>query len=269
MTAEDKMNKDAEDLITCWAQSPFPSIKTTSYFPAYARLFGHLRGAECTFVETGILDGGSLFMWRSWLGQKARIVGIDLNPEAKKWKSHGFEVYIGDQGDPNFWANILPQIGRIDAFLDDGGHQSFQQIVTVASVLEHSREQCVIAVEDTYTSFMRDFASHGANTFLEYAKSASDCIVGRSFDLYKDRFVTPVNRKSIQQFANVFSIEFFNGIVAFHVNPAACVPAQIVRNRQERRAADFRYAGKNSAVVSWPDIQTEKLIEVQGGASEK
>jgi hypothetical protein len=51
-----------DELVRCWQNAPHPSIKTTSYFPAYVQLFQHLRGTECTFVETGILDGGSLFM---------------------------------------------------------------------------------------------------------------------------------------------------------------------------------------------------------------
>lgn len=269
MTAPHTIAKDTEELTACWAQSPFPSIKTTSYFPVYAQLFGHLRNTDSTFVETGILDGGSLFMWRNWLGPKARIIGVDLNPEAKKWESQGFEIHIGDQGDPAFWSEALPKMGQIDAFLDDGGHQSFQQIVTVSALVDYCQHDCVVAVEDTYTSFMKDFSSYGPHSFLEYAKDATDCIVGRSFDLYKDRFETPVNSKSIREFSKVFSIQFFNGIVAFQVSPSRCVPAQLVRNKQERRATDFRYAGRNSAVVPWPDIRAENLVVITGGAKEK
>ena len=102
------LSQSTEELIQCWANSPYPSIKTSTYFAAYAQIFGHLRNTDCTFVETGILDGGSLFMWRSWLGPKAKIVGIDLNPQARKWEAHGFEIHIGDQGDPSFWSETLP-----------------------------------------------------------------------------------------------------------------------------------------------------------------
>ena len=37
---------------------------------------------KIVFVEVGVADGGSLHMWRSYLGKKARIIGIDLNPIA-------------------------------------------------------------------------------------------------------------------------------------------------------------------------------------------
>ena len=112
-------------------------------------------------------------MWRSWFGPKARIVGIDLKPEARNWDDHGFEIHFGDQGGPAFWAETPPRIGKIDAFLDDGGHQFFQQIVTVAALIANCHNDSVIAVEDNYTSFMSDFSPHSANTFLEYAKDST------------------------------------------------------------------------------------------------
>ena len=258
--------KSLEDLFRCWEQSPHPSVKITSYFPVYVQLFSHLRGTACTFVETGILDGGSLFMWRRWLGDKARIVGIDLNPDAIKWRAHGFEVHTGDQGDPAFWSETLPKIGQIDGVLDDGGHQSFQQISTVLALLEHCSQDCIVAVEDTYCSFMNDFASHGQHSFLEYSKAVTDCIVGRSFPMYPKRFPSTQNMRSIQQFANLFSLQFYNGIVAFQISPSGSVPAKIVRNSNERRATDFRHAGKNSAVFEWPDIFEPRKVTVRGGA---
>jgi len=253
-----------DDLVRCWQNAPHPSIKTTSYFPVYVQLFQHLRGRECTFVETGILDGGSLFMWRDWLGPNARVVGIDLNPDARKWEKEGFSIFIGDQGDPAFWRDTLPKIGRIDAFLDDGGHQSFQQIVTVQEVIAHIRNEAVVAVEDSYTSFMNDFASHGEHSFLEYAKDATDCIVGRSFEMYPNRTPNPFNVASVQQFVNVLSINFYNGIVAFQLNPAACVPPQVVRNQNLRGAMDFRHEGKNEAAIEWPDVRKPRTVTVKG-----
>ena len=56
-------------------------------------------------------------MWKNWLGDKARIIGIDLNPEALKWKDHGFEIFIGDQGDPNFWNEFFRTVGMFGALL--------------------------------------------------------------------------------------------------------------------------------------------------------
>jgi hypothetical protein len=253
------------DLVDAWNASPFPSIKTSSYFRPYVKEFSHLRGQECTFVETGILDGGSLFMWRKWLGDGARIIGIDMNPEARKWEREGFEIHIGDQGDPAFWRKTLPAIGHIDGFLDDGGHQSFQQIVTVRELIAFLESRCVIVVEDTYTSFMNDFAAHGNHSFLEFAKDATDCVLGRSFGLYPDRFPKPHNLDAIKSFQKVFAINFYSGIVAFQIDPSSCVEPKIVRNKAPAGASDYRYQGMESAVVDWPNVLAKEVVLVKGG----
>lgn len=259
------MTLDVEELIEAWQCSPEPSIKISSYFPIYANLFGHLRNKKCTFIETGVLEGGSLFMWKKWLGSEARIIGVDLNPGAKKWESFGFEIFIGDQASPAFWKTVFSEVGHFDAFLDDGGHQSFQQIVSVQQAIQHSKGDCIIAVEDTYTSFMNDFQSHKNRSFLEYSKDATDLLVGRSFEMYPRRFPDIVNSVEILKFEKVFNISFFNGIVAFHVAPSLCFDASIVRNKQSSPIKDFRYDGLDGATLSWPNIFREELVEVEGG----
>ena len=76
------IKKKIED---CFFNSPFKSIKHNSYFATYEKLFSEYVGKKITFVEVGILNGGSLFMRRDYFGKQARIIGIDNNPEAKKW----------------------------------------------------------------------------------------------------------------------------------------------------------------------------------------
>ena len=83
--------------------SSFYSLKHTNYFQIYDELLLKFVGLPVTFLEIGILDGGSLFMWRDFLGDNARIIGVDLNPAATKWREHGFEIFIGDQSNPDFW----------------------------------------------------------------------------------------------------------------------------------------------------------------------
>lgn len=255
-----------ERLLESYAGSPEPSFKVSNYFPIYTDLFSHLRGTECTFIETGILNGGSLFMWRSWLGHQARIVGVDLNPAARKWAERGFEIYIGDQGDPEFWQATFQRIGKFDALLDDGGHQSFQQITTLTESIRAARSKCVIAVEDTCTSFMKEFSRHRNHTFLEYAKDATDNLLGKTSHLFAGQFPAIDNPESVRFFENVYSIEFFAGIVAFKIDPALVKRPELAWNRKPKQeASDFRYAGKDSATVEWPNPFTRKTVVVRGG----
>jgi len=258
-----------ERLKNSWKNSPYPSIKISNYFDAYVESFAHLINKKCVFIETGILDGGSLFMWREWLGPEARIIGIDLNPLAKKWEKHGFEIFIGDQGDPRFWKDTFQEIGPFDALLDDGGHQSFQQINTCIEAIKHASRPCVIAIEDTGTSFMKDFHQKKDDTFLEYSKAATDVLLGSLVNNNLERFPSIQNRVSMDEYDSVYNIRFYSGVVTFHVDKNKCMEPEVLRNCENKDgsiASDFRYEGLDSVLVNWPSIFSKNIVKnVKGG----
>jgi len=110
------------EVFKAYKKSPYLSLKHSTYFQVYEELLSQYRNTAFTFVEIGVLNGGSLFMWREFFGDKARIIGIDLNPLAKKWEKDGFEIHIGSQSNPEFWGQFFKEVGMIDVLLDDGGH---------------------------------------------------------------------------------------------------------------------------------------------------
>jgi len=259
---------DFNELVEAFRSSPYPSLKLTNYFKIYADTFRHLRNTPCTFIETGILNGGSLFMWRKWLGAQARIIGVDLNPEAKKWEAHGFEIHIGDQGDPEFWQKFYTGVGNCRAMLDDGGHQSFQQIVTATEAIRHAHEKCVVVIEDTHSNFMQEFSRHRNHSFLEYAKDATDILLMPHSQLFPNQFPPIDNMEVVALFKKVHSMEFFTGLVAFKINPVAELPSQLVWNTKPlKSASDFRYHGVDSATTIWPDPFSKKAVTIFGGKS--
>ena len=77
--------------LKAYQTSSQPSHKHTTYFDVYDKLFNKYQNKKITFVEVGVQYGGSLFMWQNYFGENARIIGIDLNPDAKKWEKYGFE----------------------------------------------------------------------------------------------------------------------------------------------------------------------------------
>lgn len=261
--------KALQDLKNCFNESPHPSFKVTNYFQIYSDLFAHLRDIKCTFIETGVLNGGSLFMWRKWLGEKARIIGVDLNPAAKKWENFGFEIYTGDQGDPLFWQDTFKKIGNFDVLLDDGGHQSFQQIVTLSEAIKAAKNKCIIAIEDTCTSFFKEFSGHRAHSFLEYAKDSTDSLLARTSNFFPGEFPTINNTKIEEQFSSIYSVQFYSGIVAYTIDPVVKHRPQLVWNHLPKESAenDFRYNGTSSARVDWPDLFTDQSIVVMGGSA--
>ena len=72
-----------KNLKKLFLQSPYFSTKYSSYFDTYDKIFSKFINKKITFVEVGVLNGGSLFMWRKYFGKKARIIGVDNNQSAK------------------------------------------------------------------------------------------------------------------------------------------------------------------------------------------
>ena len=62
-------------------KAPYRAVKHENYFAIYDELLESFRGREFTFVEIGVLHGGSLFMWRDYFGGSVRIIGVDLSSD--------------------------------------------------------------------------------------------------------------------------------------------------------------------------------------------
>lgn len=194
---------------TSYVKSPYKTIKHSTYFDTYDYLLNDFRNKPITFVEIGIFKGGSLFAWRDYFGPQARIIGIDINPEAKQWESHGFEIFIGDQADENFLPSLFASIGPIDIVLDDGGHAYEQQIVTLEHSINFIKDDGMVIIEDTHTSYMDGFGPR-SRSFIDYTKLLIDRI--------NMRFSAFNTEKSERR---IWSILIFESIVAFKVNRPA------------------------------------------------
>ena len=217
-------------------KSPEPSLKVTSYFEVYDHLFKDFQNKPITFVEIGILNGGSLFMWREFFGEKARIIGIDLNPKAKKWEKDGFEIYIGNQADPNFWNDFKLKVGSIDILIDDGGHTYPQQIITTESILDIINDGGILAIEDTHTSYAEGYGRKEYN-FIQYTKFWIDKINSRFSGFGKK-----------QTDSRVWSVEIYESIVAFKINKKATqiISKPIWNRKPDENERDFRnFASKD------------------------
>jgi len=156
------------------------SMKHDSYFQVYEHLLERFVGQPITFVEVGVLNGGSLFMWREYFGPQARIIGVEYNEGAVRWREHGFEIHIGDQGDPAFWKAFFAAVGPVDVLLDDGGHTNQQQIVTAASAFPNVRDGGLVIVEDTHASYLPEFGNPSEHSFMRWTQHVVDSVASRS-----------------------------------------------------------------------------------------
>ncbi len=224
--------------------TPYLSLKHTSYFHVYETLLSRFVGQQFTFVEIGVLNGGSLAMWRRYFGPQARIVGIDMNPAALRWQDAGFEIFIGDQADPAFWDGLRNLLGPVDVLLDDGGHTNVQQITTVGHALPLVRDGGLVIVEDVHCSYFTEFGNPSGDSFISFAKRLVDQVNARYPHL---------PRSSPDWSGTVASIRFFESIVAFDVDRRLCFTSAPTSNRGESvQAKDFRYeAGWEARLKDW------------------
>lgn len=136
-------------------------FKWRHYFDIYERHLARFRDRPVTMVEIGVFGGGSMRMWRDYLGPQSHIYGIDIDPACKALESEGIEVRIGDQADPDFWARFLSEVQDIDIVLDDGGHAADQQVVTLEHLLPRLSPGGVYMCEDIHGAF------HGFHSFID------------------------------------------------------------------------------------------------------
>ena len=227
--------------IDSYRRSPFSSSKYSTYFDVYDNLFKDYVNKPITFLEIGVANGGSLFMWREYFGTQARIIGVDLNPEVAIWRDYGFEIYIGSQSDSRFWETLLKEVGSIDIVLDDGGHTFLQQITTVNSLLDAMVPSGLIVIEDTHTSYMNEFAPKPGSTFIDFAFS-----IVHGINYRYGGFSTNYEKQ-------IYSVHFYESIVAFRINSEKCLPSTSLlnnRNVLSYNARDYRYGDKDVLDIS-------------------
>ena len=220
---------------------PYLSIKYDSYFSVYEALLKKYVGRDVTIVEVGIFSGGSLFMWRKYFGTKARIIGVDLNPDALEWEKHGFEIYIGDQSSEAFWADLFQKIGKVDVLIDDGGHTNRQQIVTSHYAIQNINDGGLLIVEDVHTSYFREFGNPSRYSFVNFAHRIVDGVNSRSCSL---------RRTCVEYSSRVYSVTFFESMVAFQIDSRLCKQSIPTSNNGASRAVtDFRYQGQLTSAL--------------------
>lgn len=188
--------------------------KWQHYFEIYDRHFSRFRGKEVHIVEFGVFHGGSLQMWKSYFGDKAKIYGIDINPRCKELEEDNVEIIIGDQENREFLRSLKERIPKIDILIDDGGHTMKQQINTFEELFSAIDPHGVYLCEDLHTSYWEEWEGgyKKEGTFIEYSKNFIDYIhAWHSSDPYQFQ-VSDFTRS-----AN--SLHFYDSILAIEKRP--------------------------------------------------
>jgi len=208
-----------------FVKSKYLSLKYKNYFFIYDKLFNKYKNKNITFVEIGVFSGGSLFMWKNFFGKKAKIIGIDLNPESKKFEKYGFKVFIGDQSKESFWKIFFQKVGKVDLVLDDGGHTNYQQIITTNCCIPNIKDNGMLVVEDVHTSFIKNkWYNPSKYSYINYCKKLIEDINTRYPGLKKYNY-------SLNKY--IYSIQNFESIVAYKINRKLCKTNIEIRNAKK------------------------------------
>ena len=133
--------------------------KWKHYFPIYEKHFTPIRNKPIKILEIGILNGGSLEMWRYYFPE-ATIVGIDINPLCKEHEQEGINIRIGDQTDEKFLQSLIDEFGTFDLIIDDGSHHVAHVNKTFQFLFPKLADEGIYFIEDTHAAY---WDSHGGS----------------------------------------------------------------------------------------------------------
>jgi len=120
--------------------------KWAHYGPIYDSHFGPLWTRAKRILEIGVDHGGSLQLWAKYF-PTAEIVGLDINPDCKRFEEDRISVVIGDQTD----TKLLETLGDFDIVIDDGSHVKDHQTASFTALWPHTR--LVYLIEDCHRGF--------------------------------------------------------------------------------------------------------------------
>ena len=150
--------------------------KWTQYFPAYETHFSRFVNRPVVFFEIGCGRGGSAQMWKRYLGPRAQIVGMDINPECREFEEEQIAIRVGSQSDVDFLAGVLEEFGPPDVVLDDGSHRMSDVVETFRFLYPRTAAGGVYMVEDLHTAYWDEYGGGVGRegTFIELCKRLID-----------------------------------------------------------------------------------------------
>lgn len=146
------------DLVDIYATNTDASVhKWHHYIPLYDRYFAPFRGTPVRFLEIGVNHGGSLQVWRRFLGGKATIFGVDINPDCAQYDGQAGQVRIGSQADREFLNGVVDEMGGVDIVLDDGSHRMGHIEASLKALFPRLSMGGLYVIEDLHTSYFPKF----------------------------------------------------------------------------------------------------------------
>jgi Cephalosporin hydroxylase. len=196
--------------------------KWSHYFSIYHKHLARFKNTPVVVLEIGVFKGESLRMWKSFLGERCTVFGVDNDERCTRFADpdNNIHVVIGDQGDPVFLRKLMEVLPTVDVLIDDGGHMASQQITTFLECYDKISENGVYICEDLHTNYWPDFQD-APETFVDFAKRHVDYLNAWFFDGENKGFNVPYGQGEIPLFTNItHSVTFYNSVIVFEKSRA-------------------------------------------------
>jgi len=196
------------------------------YFDIYTRHLHRFRGRSPVLLEIGVMGGGSLQMWRDYLGPDSTVIGLDINPDCLQHQGEGIEVFIGSQDDPAVIEAIFNKHPRLDVVIDDGSHLMPHMRASFEMLYNRLHPTGTYIVEDTHTCYWPEYGGGlgKPQSFMEFTKAKLD-----ELNAVHTRGAVPVSlfTRSTQ------GIAIYDSIVVFERRPQGLRQAHVTRPMPE------------------------------------
>lgn len=150
--------------------------KWLHYFPIYDRHLSKFINQSITLLEIGVSKGGSLQLWKKYLGKNSKIVGIDIHRNSFYLEDQ-IDIFIGDQSNTSFLEKVLQKIDSPCIIIDDGSHIQSDILKTFNFLFPFLSDNGIYIIEDCHTAYWPRFEG-GINSHLNvvdiFSKSAHD-----------------------------------------------------------------------------------------------
>ena len=149
------------------------SSRYHNYAVKYDKILTSFRESFLSVLEIGVAQGQSIRMWTDYF-TKATIHGADISKASESCQlySDRIKFHLLDQTNGEHLKNF-EQYSPFDLIIDDGTHFWKDQIFTFRTLFPYMKKGGIYIVEDTTTSYWKEYKNHPIST-VEFFKKLID-----------------------------------------------------------------------------------------------
>ena len=187
--------------------------KWEHYIAEYDERLSKFRNKNVSLLEVGVQNGGSLQLWKKYLGDSAVIHGIDIDINVCKLDlGDGINTFCFDITNETAWMDHS-RTYSYDIIIDDGSHHSPDVIKTFTQAFPILRPGGWFIVEDAHTSYWTTGFGGGyqnPNSMIEYFKNIVEVINFYNFAIELNLTLSEFESYCVQY---IKAVTFIDGMI--------------------------------------------------------